>query len=245
MRRRSGVPGEPEVSIVLPTFNERKALELLDPRIGRSLARFSSEVVVVDDSSPDGTGEFVRSRDGAPFRLIERPGRLGLASAVLEGFRAARGRVIVVLDADGSHPPEVIPSLVTPILDGRAEFVLASRKVAGGSAPGLVGWRRAVSFGGGLLARPLVHVLDPMSGFFALDRRILARAELAPIGYKIALEVLVRCRPRPVLEVPFTFGPRVAGESKLGSGQIGDYLRHLGRLYSFRIIGPRRASSTR
>ncbi len=245
MRRRPRVPGEPEVSIVLPTYNERKALEILHPRLSGVLAEFSSEVVVVDDSSPDGTGEFVTSRDGAPYRLIERPGRLGLASAVLEGFRVARGRAIVVLDADGSHPPEVIPALVRPILEGRAEFVLASRKVAGGSAPGLVGWRRAVSFGGGLLARPLVHVLDPMSGFFALDRRILARAELAPIGYKIALEVLVRCRPRPVLEVPFTFGPRVAGESKLGSGQIREYLRHLGRLYAYRLLGARRASRTR
>ncbi len=239
------MPGEPEVSVVLPTYNERGALELLHPRIIAALARFSSEVVVVDDSSPDGTGPFITSRGGPTFRLIERPGRLGLASAVLEGFGESRGRVIVVLDADGSHPPEVIPNLVAPILEGRAEFVLASRRVAGGRAPGLVGWRRAVSSGGGLLARPLVSVRDPMSGFFALDRRILSRGELAPIGYKIALEVLVRCRPRPFLEVPYTFAPRLAGESKLGSGQILDYVRHLGRLYAFRLFGARRASRTR
>ena len=237
--------GAPDVTVLLPTFNERESLAMLHPRLAAALRPYASEVVVVDDSSPDGTGAYVAALDNGLYRLVERPTRLGLASAVLEGFQRARGRAVVVLDADGSHPPEVIPSLVDPILDGQAEFVLASRKVRGGSAPGLVGWRRAVSWGAGILARPLVKVRDPMSGFFAIQRSILDRAELAPIGYKIALEVLVRCAPRPVLEVPFTFGPRLAGESKLAGGQIREYVRHLARLYGFRLVGSHRASRTR
>lgn len=209
------------------------------------LRDYASEVLIVDDGSPDGTASFAAALDGGLYRVLERPSRLGLASAVLEGFRRARGRAIVVMDADGSHPPELIPSLVGPVFDGRAEFVLASRHVPGGSSPGLVGWRRLVSWGAEFLARPLVTVHDSGSGFFAVGRPVLDRAPLAPIGYKIALEVLVRCNPRPVLEVPFAFGPRVAGESKLGSGQVGEYLHHLARLYAWRAFGPRRASRTR
>jgi dolichol-phosphate mannosyltransferase len=96
-----------------------------------------------------------------------------------------------------------------------------------------------------VLARPITRVRDPMSGFFAVKRAVLARARLAPIGYKIALEILVKCRPTPVLEVPYRFEPRLAGESKLGRGEIANYVRHLARLYAWRGRGAGRASSTR
>jgi dolichol-phosphate mannosyltransferase len=164
---------------------------------------------------------------------------------VLEGFRQSSGPAIAVMDADGSHPPELLPALLGPIVRGEAEFVLASRFVPGGSSPGLVGSRRVMSRVAGTLARPLVTVHDPMSGFFALHRRILARADLAPLGFKIALELLVRCRPDPVREVPYCFTHRFAGESKLDSGEVSGFLRHLGRLYLARFSSPGRASSTR
>jgi len=135
------------------------------------------------------------------------------------------------MDADGSHPPETIPSLVDPVRFGQAELVLASRHLPGASSPGLGGFRRLISTGAALLARPLTPVSDPMSGFFALKRCVAERARLEPTGFKIGLEILVRCRPSPVLEVPFRFGSRLAGSSKLGSGQIVRYLRHLSRLY--------------
>lgn len=235
-----------DLTVILPTYNEREAITALRPRLDAVLSAYRAEVLVVDDSSPDGTADWVRSLGPASgWRLHSRSGRQGLASAVVDGFRSARGEVLVVMDADGSHPPETIPRLVEPIRSGAAAFTLASRFVEGGRDEGLHGVRRLISWGAAYLARPLTDVKDPMSGFFAVDRGVLQRADLAPIGYKIALEVIVRCRPVPILEVPFIFTPRIAGTSKLGLRQILGYVRHIGRLYAWRFAGAGRASSTR
>ena len=245
-RLRPPRPNGVDLSVILPTYNERPALEALAPRLERSVAPYEAEFLVVDDGSPDGTEAWVRSRGATGrWRLIERGARLGLATAVVAGIEQARGEIVVVMDADGSHPPETIPRLVEPVRSGRAELALASRFVPGGADPGLAGWRRAISWGATELARPLTSVRDPKSGFFATRRELFGRARLAPTGYKIGLEVLVRCRPAPVAEVPFVFAPRLAGESKLGARQIGSYVRHVGRLYLFRAFGGGRASSTR
>ncbi len=236
----------PAVSVILPTYNERASLELLYPALAAALTGLAAELVVVDDGSPDGTAAFARSLQvPVPTRVVERAGKLGLASAVEAGFAAAQGETLVVMDADGSHPPDALPALVDAVRPGRAEFALGSRWVPGGRAPGLTVGRRVLSAGAALLARPLVTVRDPMSGFFAVRRDVLSRGTLAPIGYKIGLEVLVKCHPSPVVEVPIVFRPRAAGESKLGRGEIGHYLRHVFRLYGWRLFGSRRASSTR
>lgn len=234
------------VSVVVPTYNEREAIELFEPRLTASLRPFSAEVIVVDDGSPDGTAAWVRTH--APperYRVIERKGVRGLATAVVDGIRSAVGDVVVVMDADGSHPPELIPSLVAPILEGKAEMVLGSRRVKGGSAPGLVGRRRVMSHLAAWFARPLTPVKDPMTGLFAVDRRVVGRARLRPVGYKIALELLVRCRPRPVVEVPFAFVPRLAGVSKLNQVEVSGYARHLARLYFDRDAASGRTTRTR
>jgi dolichol-phosphate mannosyltransferase len=229
-------PSAPEISVILPTLNERECLERLHPRIERALRPYRAEIVVVDDNSPDGTAELVREiTSSVPYRLVSRPFRLGLSSAILSGFERARGEIFVVMDADGSHPPETIPHLVEPVASGRAEFALASRHTYGGMDLGLSQLRRIVSWGATRLARPLVRVADPMSGFFALHRRILTRGVLRPCGYKIGLEILVKCTPAPVVEVPFRFLPRISGRSKLDHMQMGSYLRHLGRLYSWEL----------
>jgi dolichol-phosphate mannosyltransferase len=232
--------------VIVPTYNERASLVGLYPQLCSVLARYPSELIVVDDGSPDGTAEYARSLAGTVgCTVLERGRKLGLASAVHDGFARARGEVLVVMDADGSHRPSSIPDLVEAVTAGGAEFALGSRWVPGGSAAGLTRGRRVVSSIASALARPLVGVKDPMSGFFAFRRSILARADLSPLGYKIGLEILVRCRPNPVVEVPIAFQPRTAGESKLGRGEIGQYLRHVVRLYAFRTFGPARASSTR
>lgn len=226
----------PRVTVILPTYNERASLEALHPRLKAALAPFDAEVLVVDDGSPDGTGEYVRSleRDGG-YRLLSRPGRAGLATAVRDGFDHARGDIIVVMDADGSHPPETIPDLVRPVAQGEAELALATRHRPGATVSGLPAYRQVLSAGASLLALPLTGVSDPMSGFFAIHRAVTGRARLAPSGFKICLEILVKCRPRPVVEVPYHFGSRIAGSSKLGSGQIFNYLRHLRRLYAWQL----------
>jgi dolichol-phosphate mannosyltransferase len=238
-------PG-PLVSVVTPTYNERESLETLYPELCTALGAISSELIVVDDGSPDGTAAYAESLKGPVTCVVLNRGRkLGLASAVQAGMALARGDVIVVMDADGSHPPSAIPKLVEAVTSGGAEFAIGSRYIAGGSAPGMSWGRRAISRAATLLARPLVPAADPMSGFFAFRRPVLSRAALSPVGFKIGLEIMVRCRPRPIAEVPIAFRPRTAGSSKLGQGEIGRYLRHLGRLYGFRLTGSRRASSTR
>jgi dolichol-phosphate mannosyltransferase len=233
------------VSVILPTYNERESLELIYPSLTAALLPLRSEILVVDDHSPDGTAEFARGLHGpVPTTVIERPRKLGLASAVLDGIARARGEIIVVMDADGSHPPETVPALVAA-LDAGAEFALGSRWVAGGSGRGLSRPRQLISSGARVLARPVARVRDPMSGFFAFRRTILGRAPLWPIGYKIGLEILVKCRPEPIVEIPLDFRPRVAGVSKLGGGEIGNYIRHVTQLYFWRFVWSRRASSTR
>ena len=234
----------PELCVILPTVNERLALGRMLPRLESAIAPWSWEVVVVDDASTDGTPEFVRGLTGA-YRLVQRPARLGLASAVIAGIQSSRAPTIVVMDADGSHPPEQVPELVRRVREGGADLALGSRHVAGGGSPGLSRGRRLVSWGARQLARPLTSVRDPMSGFVAFPRRLLRDHPLAPIGYKIALELLVRCRPTTVVEVPYVFAPRLAGTSKLGGREIRQYLRHVLRLYRYRLGSLGRASSTR
>jgi dolichol-phosphate mannosyltransferase len=239
------VPSGPLVSVVIPTYNERASLVTLYPELCSALARWPSELVIVDDGSPDGTAEYASSLSGpVPVVVVNRGRKLGLASAVEAGFARAQGSVYVCMDADGSHPPAAIPSLVAAV-QGGAEFALGSRYVSGGRAPGMSPARRLISRGATALARPLVPVADPMSGFFAVRREVVARSALSPLGFKIGLEVLVRCRPRPIAELPIVFRARSAGTSKLGQGEVGRYLRHIGRLYGFRLTGSRRASSTR
>jgi len=222
-----------KVSVILPTLNEFACLTVLGPRLEAATADPSFEFIVVDDGSTDGTPEWVESQAkiNPSWRLIRRPRPLGLASAVITGFQSAKGSTIVVMDADGSHPPELIRDLVTPVAGGSAEFALASRRLLGISRKSMSRWRELVSSIASLLARPLTSVSDPMSGYFALDAQVLERASLSPLGFKIGLEVIVCCRPNPIVEVGYSFESRIAGQSKLGHRQIFEYIRHLSRLY--------------
>lgn len=239
------VASSPPVSVILPTYNERDALGKLYPVLAPVVTGLGGEVIVVDDGSPDGTAAFARTLKGPPApSVVERPGPPDLARAVLEGIGRSRAEVVVVMDSDGSHPPEAVPLLVRAVASGAAELAIGSRRVPGGRASAAPS-RRLVSAAARVLARPLTRARDPMSGLFAVRRSVLERAPLAPIGYKIGLEVLVRCRPRPVLEVPITARPRLAGSSKFDRREVTKYLRHLTRLYAWRFGPPRRASSTR
>jgi dolichol-phosphate mannosyltransferase len=160
----------------------------------------------------------------------------GLSQAVLDGLRRARGEYLVCMDADLSHPPEVLPAMLTK-LEGGADFVLGSRYVAGGTTShdwGFLRW--ANSRAATLLAMPLTSVSDPMSGFFALRRSTFELGkDFNPIGYKIGLELIVKCHCERVVELPIHFEDRQFGESKLTLHQQFLYLQHLRRLYIFKF----------
>jgi dolichol-phosphate mannosyltransferase len=232
----------PSVSIIVPAYREAANLSTLVERIFAAVrgAGIEAELIIVDDDSQDGTQETVERLSAEyPVRLIVRRNARGLSGAVLAGFASARGERWVVMDADLQHPPETIPAMLQHLADDRCEFVLASRYVSGG---GLArDWSASRRWGSRMatwLARPLVSVSDPMSGFFALRRRVWERAgSLDPFGYKIALELMVKSGCGRPAEVPFQFATRHAGESKAGAAEMIRYLRLLGRLYWLRHPG--------
>ena len=229
------------VSIVVPTYKEVENLPHLIAAVSVAMrsAGLSYEIVVVDDDSQDGSEECVKAlQNNHPVRLISRKTQRGLSSAVLDGFRHARGEFLVCMDADLSHPPDRIPALIAKLREPRVDFVIGSRYVDGGSIPKDWGrLRRLNSWAATQLARPLTSVQDPMAGFFALRRETFDKASvsLSPIGYKIGLELLVKCRCTNVREVPIDFADRKYGESKLGLREQVDYLRHLKRLLDFKF----------
>jgi dolichol-phosphate mannosyltransferase len=214
---------ENSVSIIVPTLNEEENIVPLVSEITACTVPFR-EILFVDDHSTDATREkiraLVRQLPDKPIRLIEQDGAgLGLAGAIMSGARAARGEILLVMDADLSHPPDRIKDLVAPLLAGGADLVVGSRYVKGGSTQGWSVWRRAVSRAGAVLAYPLTGLHDSMCGFFAIGRSRLL--ELAPqtSGFKIVFETMVRARGTlRVREVPIAFRERVRGKSKMSFG---------------------------
>jgi dolichol-phosphate mannosyltransferase len=237
-----------DASIVIPTFREHDNLQRLLPTLFGILhqAGRAAEVVVVDDDSRDGTESLCRRLSAdLPLRLYVRRGERGLATAVLRGLQLASGNVLVVMDADFSHPPEAVPALIAAAESPQCELAIGSRYVAGGALDPNWSWfRRVNSKVAGLLARGLTDASDPMAGFFAIRRDTLARAKtLRPLGYKVLLELIIRCNCRQVVEIPITFQDREVGESKLSLAQQWLYLRHLARLYAARYLGPQPATT--
>lgn len=229
----------PRLSIIVPTYCEAENLALLVPRVDLAArgARLDYELIVVDDNSPDETPRVCDDwKAKVPLRLLIRRNERGLSNAVIAGMRAARGDVLLCMDADLSHPPEKISDMVAALDDPSVEFVIGSRYVAGGRIDGDWRWhRRLNSTMATWLARPLTSAKDPLAGFFALRRNVFVRAanDLDPIGYKIGLELLVKAGCGKVVEVPITFHDRCHGTSKLSWRQRWDYIRHLKRLLSF------------
>ena len=223
-----------KVSVVVPTYQEKENIKLLVERIGAALAGQDYEIIVVDDNSPDGTAEVAASlANSYPVRVIKREGVRGLGTAILEGFRNAKGDMMGVIDADLQHPPEALPELAAAIESG-AEVAVASRYVRGGRIEGWPLLRRLISRGAVLLASPLTGVRDPMSGYFMLTRGAVEGKGFSPQGYKLLLEILVKGSYHRVKEVPYTFGSRQAGKSKLNSAEYARYLRLLFDLYLYK-----------
>ncbi|MFF7368001.1 MULTISPECIES: glycosyltransferase [Streptomyces] len=230
------------VSIVVPTFNEAGNIPALLTRIGAAVPDGVRAEVVFADDSTDHTCEVIEKEAAhCPFPVVlhHRPAPAGgLGGAVVEGFARTTAPWIVVIDADLQHPPELIFELIARGESAGTELVVASRYAAGGDRSGLAGgYRKLVSRSSTLLAtslfpRALSGLTDPMSGFFAIRRTAVDRAAavdegLQPLGYKILLELAVRCRPRGIAEVPYAFGERHAGASKSTAKEGMRFLRHL------------------
>ncbi len=228
------------VSIIVPTYQEVESLPHLIERLTPLVERFPGfELLVMDDDSRDGTEALVEKL-GLPWvRLVVRRANRGLSQAVVDGLRLARNDTIVVMDADLSHPPEMIPQMVAEA--ARHEFVVGSRYVEGGAVDeGWTVYRWINSQVATVMARPFTRIKDPMSGFFAFRRELLERAApLNPVGYKIGLELIVKSAVRDVLEIPIHFVDRRYGRSKLSVREHMAYLRHVGRLAAFKLRGRR------
>jgi len=225
------------ISVIVPTYNEADSLPPLIERMGKAMAGHTWEMVVVDDGSPDGTAE-VANRLSAqhPVWVVRRPGKAGLASAVIAGFKEARGDILVVIDADLSHPPEVVPAVVKAIDDG-ADLAVGSRYIAGGAVMDWPLRRRLVSRIACLMGNALVPVRDATSGFFAVRRSAIDGVHLNAIGFKIGFEVIARAKTKKIIEVPYTFRDRELGASKFGRREVVQYLEQLGIVARDKILG--------
>ena len=229
-----------DVSVILPTYNERETVRDVLEAALQELEKmgYSAEAIVVDDDSPDGTGELVREeyRDDDRVSVVIRRDDQGLSGAVLEGLRRAQARYCVVMDADGQHPPRMALSLVSRLWLG-ADIAVGSRHVGGGEIEVWSLGRRLTSRGASAAATLLLPssrvTSDPMSGFFAVDREVVdddVLAQCDPHGYKILLELLSRAGDIDVADVPISFRDRQSGESKLTADEIVRFVEHISGL---------------
>jgi len=227
-------------SIVIPTYNEAGGIEtLLRALDGVFKANaLDGEIIVVDDNSPDGTGAIVdRLASELPVRCLHRPGKMGLSSGVIDGWKTARpqSQALGAMDADFSHDINVLPAMVQALESGKYGLAVGSRYVPGG---GIANWpkRRVVtSRVACMLARPLTNVKDVTSGYFLVKREALDGVELDPIGFKIGWEVIAKAHYGNAVEIPYVFKDRTVGESKLNQKEIINYLKQLRKLYTAKL----------
>jgi 2-(1,2-epoxy-1,2-dihydrophenyl)acetyl-CoA isomerase len=227
----------PELSIVVPTFNERENIPRLIDTLRAALAGVAWELIVVDDDSPDGTSETAKQIAAADARIrcIRRVGRRGLAGACLEGFLASQAAFVAVMDGDLQHDEGLLLPMLALLRRDAADMVVATRYATGGSAAALSSQRAW----GSRLANRLAHrvlkleLSDPMSGFFMLRRELVERTapKLSTQGFKILLDIAVSAGDRlRVTELPFTFRQRLHGQSKLDAGVALEYLFRKARI---------------
>ena len=248
----------PSLSIIIPTYNESEnILKLISAIKGNVPSNIITEVIVVDDNSPDQTGKIVEDyihnnigidasvqqqfhskvdNQNCVVRVIHRKNKTGLISAILEGIESSKGENILIMDADFSHPPETIPLLVEELRKDPNSIVIGSRYISRGS---IIGWpykRRVISRGAANIARHglnVRNVTDPMSGFFVFPRHVIENIKFDTKGFKILLEILVKSRNIRVKEVPYTFRDRKSGQSKMNFNVILDYAGAVWQLYRY------------
>ncbi|MBV9829884.1 MAG: glycosyltransferase family 2 protein [Alphaproteobacteria bacterium] len=231
----------PELSIVIPTLNERDNVPLIVERLNRVLSEIDWEVIFVDDDSPDGTADAVRAlaQRQSNIRCVHRLGRRGLSSACIEGILASAAPYCAVMDGDLQHDETLLPRMLAKIKGERLDIVVASRHVGDGSVGELERSRVVISDFATRLGKMVVKadLTDPMSGFFMIERQAFATTmrSLSGQGFKILLDLFASApRPLAFAEVPFTFRQRLHGESKLDAMVVWEYLM----LLLQKMVGP-------
>ncbi|NLG02352.1 MAG: polyprenol monophosphomannose synthase [Clostridia bacterium] len=221
-----------KLSIVVPTFNEAENVGNLLNQVDYALKNIDYEIIFVDDSK-DQTPDVIRGlmKENSRVRLEHRTDETGLATAVLKGFSLATGDYIAVMDADLQHPPKILRSMYY-VLETGVDFCVPSRFIPGGSDGGLGLYRKIVSgvarYIGKILLPCLHKITDPTSGLFMFRREVIANdCKLEPIGWKILIEVLALGTYQSVVEIPYKFQARPAGESKLSSKVTIEYLKQV------------------
>ena len=250
----STAPPAPDLTIVVPTFNERDNVVRLVEAIDKALIGIAWEVVFVDDDSPDRTADIVRdlARKDRRVRVLQRIGRRGLSSACIEGFLSSSAPNLAVMDGDLQHDESVLPQMLEMLRDGSTDLVVGTRYALGGSVGEWNASRQRMSHIATRICKLMtgVSLSDPMSGFFMIRRdafEAVAR-DLSGIGFKILLDIAATGKGKlRVGEVPFTFSPRHFGESKLDSMILWEFLMLLldkkfgwfipARFLSFAFIG--------
>ena len=226
----------PALSLIVPTYNESQNIAELVNKVEALLSCLSFEIIIVDDNSPDGTGKIahVLNHKHGNIKIFTRSGKLGLSSAVVHGFENADSDVIAVIDADMQHPPTILPKMYEKISEGY-DLVVASRYIDGGRIENWNFLRKLVSRGANMLAHLFLpssrRIKDVMSGCFMIRRSVIKNTNLNPIGFKILLEILGRCRIEHVTEIPYTFGSRRNGKSNLTPREMSNFSIHLCTLF--------------
>ncbi|HWI54315.1 MAG TPA: glycosyltransferase family 2 protein [Desulfobacteria bacterium] len=222
------------LSVIIPTFNEKKNVRHISRKISDTLKDCDFEIFFVDDST-DVTPNILEeiSAVNSNIRFIHREEARGLATAVALGFKKASGNILCVMDADLQHPPELLRTMLEKINSG-ADLVVPSRFIPGGDDGGLCGIRKLISRTARLLAwfflKRTRTASDPMSGFFMMKKHVIDGVELNPVGWKILLEILVKGRFDQIAEIPYQFRPRAGDNSKMSLKEQLNYLHHLVRL---------------
>ena len=225
-----------KASLVIPTYKEKNNIGRLLSAINL-LAINDLEIIVVDDNSPDNTAEEVenlKNQFNSKIKLLRRTGQRDLSLSVLDGFKMAESEIIGVMDADFSHPPDIIPKMLEKLKN--ADLVVASRNIFGAETKNWPWARRINAWIAKNLAKTLIKTAsDPLSGFFFFKKNVIKNIILKPLGYKILLEILVKGTYQKVEEVPFVFEDRKVGQSKLNIKIILKFLFHILKLHLWKI----------
>jgi dolichol-phosphate mannosyltransferase len=225
------------ISIIIPTYNERENIADIVRRSITVLdgAAIGHEILVIDDASADNTADIAKEALGAHGRVIRRvTENRGLSESVLEGIAEVKGEAIIVMDADGSHPPELIPAFIRELNQG-SDLVVASRYIPGGGVQDFPLSRQLISRFACLIGRIVTGIKDNTSGFFCVKKSALNDVNLTPHGFKIGLEIFVKANINKSIEIPFIFINRKKGESKLKPKQIIQFIFQLFSLLNYRM----------